>query len=660
MPTSNHTAYRADIDGLRAVAVLAVLLFHVDASWIPGGYVGVDVFFVISGYLITGVIAAQKEAGDFTYADFYRRRIKRLFPILFTVIVATMIAGSFILDEGANERLAISALAGAFFVANVFFTYNLDTGYFAPDAAFEPLLHLWSLGVEEQFYLIWPVVLGVFGAVWIRRSAGLSAVAVLSLSSFLLAEWLVRDHPMFAYYMLPTRAGELLVGVLAFGLVSRGVGQNLSPILRHCLALLGLGGIVWSFVALDNESVFPGLVAIPATAGAAAIIFAGAGRPNIVGRVLSLKPMVWIGLLSYSLYLWHWPVLAYLKYLIGDLNIWHQLAAISATFLLAIAGNYLIETPVRRSHASFRTMSIKAFGLPALLLTSLCAAVLATQGFGWRAFNDDYRRAVEAFSTASTHTVALPFVCFAADWAGRNAANPACRVNADGPPPVLLWGDSNAAHYVPALKVYAEEIGFGFFNIAHGLCPPFVSNPGHFTGADRREACNRSAQIVRESAGDYETIILAASWNTYLRSDDAGVRDALTQTIEDLRAGGARVIVLGRVPSQPGFDRDCDWKRLRVPFLECGAGSGVPESEITELNAIVSEVATRAGAEYYDFNQALCVDGLCRTTLNGYPVYFDAGHLSAQGSETVGRALVQTDEARRVFGSLADGVQASE
>lgn len=154
MSGEGHIQYRAEIDGLRALAVVSVIIFHMEATWLSGGFVGVDIFFVISGYLITNVIATQINAKQFTYSDFYRRRIKRLFPVLFTVIFVTVIFGSFILDETANSRLALSAIAGTFFTANIFFMYHLDTGYFAPDTAHEPLLHLWSLGVEEQFYLI--------------------------------------------------------------------------------------------------------------------------------------------------------------------------------------------------------------------------------------------------------------------------------------------------------------------------------------------------------------------------------------------------------------------------------------------------------------------------------------------------------------------------
>jgi peptidoglycan/LPS O-acetylase OafA/YrhL/putative intracellular protease/amidase len=650
--SANNISYRPDIDGLRAVAVMSVLLFHVDPGWMPGGYVGVDVFFVISGYLITSVISEQIKTGGFTYADFYRRRIKRLFPVLFTVIISTIIAGSFILGESAFMRLAMSAIAGTFFFANIYFAYGLDSDYFAPDTAFEPLLHLWSLGVEEQFYLFWPVILGIFGAAWLFRWGGIGVIAVVSALSFLLAEWVVRDHPMFAYYMLPTRLGELLLGVLAFGLVSRGFAARLPALGREFIALLGLGSIAWSLVALNNETVFPGLAAVPATAGTAAIIFAGAAGKNVVGRILSFGPIVWIGLLSYSLYLWHWPVLAYLKYMLGDLDFTIQILAVAGIFVLSATSYYFIETPIRLSRASVRALAIKAFAIPALVISGLSAAAFATQGYGWRVLDQDYRQSAEAYSTAASHVNSLPFVCFAVDWSDRDVGDVSCRVNTLNQPSVLLWGDSNSAHYVPALRVYAEEFGFGFTNIAHGLCPPLSLDAGRFTTAERRAACSRSAQIVFEAAADYDTVILSGSWNTYLRADAEGLLEALRETIDALRARGSQVIVLGRIPSQPGFDRECDSKRLRLPFLQCGSGSGVDDQATINLNSQIEEVAIRAGAQYYDFNAALCSDGVCRTSVNSRPAYFDAGHLSAEGSQLVGRYRVGDEDTIRIFGSL--------
>ncbi|MCP2680583.1 hypothetical protein NHF45_13695 [Maricaulaceae bacterium NA33B04] len=297
---------------------------------------------------------------------------------------------------------------------------------------------------------------------------------------------------------------------------------------------------------------------------------------------------------------------------------------------------------------------MKALVAPAAVISVLSIAVVATHGFAWRAFDTNYRTNLQALSTRITHINQLPYVCLRIDWSGRYPLNPACRVNTQTQPSILVWGDSNSAHYIPALKGFSKTFGFGFQNVAHGLCPPVSEEAGHHTTRDnRREACTRSANIVWEKIDTYDTVIMAASWDTYLRDNPDDMLRALTHTIEQLHARDIHVIVVGRIPVQPHFDADCEAKQLRFPILNCEDGRGVRDTETVTLNSTIRDLAQASGADYYDFNAALCLDGRCPTRRDGQVLYRDQFHLSAESSVYVGRLLVDHEDTVRVFRPLA-------
>lgn len=314
--------YRAHLDGLRGVAVLAVIAFHLRGNRMPGGFTGVDVFFVISGFLITSQILAETISSRFSYAEFYRRRIRRIAPAMLVVVLVTVVAAQLFLlpeDATATARSALWSIAG---LANVWFWRNLDTGYFAEDSATVPLLHLWSLGIEEQFYLLWPPLLRLLVGARHRPgppareriapgfAASTSLVAVAS-GSYALGSVLASRAPAFAYYMLPTRAGELLLGALVALVVRGGVAKRIPPRLADGLGIAGLVSIGGSFLLLSGNDPFPGWLALPPTLGAALVILSGEAHLGPTTKALSGGPLVGVGLLSYSLYLWHWPFIAF-------------------------------------------------------------------------------------------------------------------------------------------------------------------------------------------------------------------------------------------------------------------------------------------------------------------------------------------------------------
>ncbi|MGO4834830.1 acyltransferase family protein, partial [Rhizobiaceae sp. 2RAB30] len=344
---------------MRAVAVLAVVLFHMHESWLPGGFTGVDIFFVISGYLITSDIATRLAQKRFSLLDFFTRRVKRIIPALMCVIIATLAVGHFLMVPDHLQELAWSAVASMLSAANIFFTYGVDGGYFAEDSSTRPLLHIWSLGVEEQFYLIWPIVLDAAWALLSKRQLQL-AVTGLVLAGIVLSEWLARTTPEFAYYMLPARAFELLMGAwlaLTPKAISAVRGNNL-------VALLGAGLLAFGVVAVDPSGVFPGVAAIPATLGATLLIATGAGGSTAVSRVLSLAPFVRIGKISYSLYLWHWPVLAFMRYVYIETTPATMFVAAALMLGLSVASYRYVEVPCRKSSLPTRLIFARMLLLP--------------------------------------------------------------------------------------------------------------------------------------------------------------------------------------------------------------------------------------------------------------------------------------------------------
>ena len=314
-----YNGYRPDVDGLRAVAVLSVILFHIDETLVPGGFVGVDIFFVISGFLISRNIIQDIQQDRFTILDFYRRRIKRIVPPMLLVVAATVVIAQIILLPLDAEWVADSALWSLASLANVYFWQFQDLSYFAADSKELPLLHLWSLGVEEQFYFIWPLLLLMIGA--LRRPRLLIVcIAAIIVGSFVLGELIFERSPMFAYYMLPSRAGELLFGALVAVAIIKNVDRYISKIAAFTIAWSGVALLIWSLFALSEMDRFPGLNAIPPTLGTALIIFAGHCQRGILFQALSVRPVVWVGLVSYSAYLWHWPLLAFVRYGFGEVT----------------------------------------------------------------------------------------------------------------------------------------------------------------------------------------------------------------------------------------------------------------------------------------------------------------------------------------------------
>lgn len=655
MGESAATVYRPDIDGLRAVAVLSVVLYHLDGSWVPGGYVGVDIFFVISSYLITRNIAESVRQGSFSMREFYRRRILRIFPALFVVVAATLLLGQLILLPQDLRRLAESAVFSQLSLANVYFTFSLDTSYFAADASLEPLLHLWSLGVEEQFYLLWPLVL-VQGLGAPRPRRFLVALGVLMVCSFGAAQILTGEAQMFSYYMLPTRVGQFVVGAFCYFSARRAASRALPRWVPEGAALAGAGLVAASLVFLDEGSAFPGLNAVPVTVGAALIIFAGSvgsGPPSLVRRLLGLPPLVLVGLMSYSFYLWHWPLLAFWKYAFGEVQ-----PVLKVPSLLVIGGlSYLsyrwVERPCRAQKGSLGRATGRFVLLPTAAVAAAGVFLMATHGLGLYWNDHEYRAALREATSGGPKDDAFPFVCQEWTFDDGYLEDAACVIGGIEEPEVLLWGDSNAAHYVGILGEVADELGFSFRNVAHLACPPLLDRPERFVTPRVVEDCRHSSAVVQRHLPRFQTVILGGNWDVYQKRQPELLGPALERTVEALHGSGKEVVLLGRVPRIDSLDRACGQKALKLPFLDCRESAVTSRDSVERANSTLHEIARRTGATYYDVSEVLCDADRCSGYLDNRLIYRDPGHLDLEGSFRVGRIARRLEGSRRAFGYLA-------
>lgn len=501
-------SYRADIDGLRAVAVVAVMLFHAGFST-PGGFVGVDVFFVISGFLITGLINKDLDDDRFSLKRFWQRRICRIWPASLAMTATTLAAAWAFFLPADYKALAGDAIAHVCMLANVRYVNASD--YFAPTSDLRPLLHTWSLAVEEQFYLVFPFVM--IGLHHLKKPARAVVLCVVVGSSFCASEWATRVAPGEAFYLLPYRAWELLLGSLIVICPLPAIRRRWW---REALATVGLAAIVIPLLLYRRSTPFPGLSAVPPCAGAAALILAGAGEGCMISRGLATYPLRMVGQMSYSLYLWHWPALALLRYVYGiELPAWVLLAACVFTALVSLLSWRFIETPFRRSGGQWQFNKV----VFAASIASLGVAIVAQ---GIRSTNGAAQRFYPDVATFALQPDARP-----ARGAEADPTNPLGSLAPLGAPCAdtdrpcfLLWGDSHGMAISHTVDRLAKDAGVPGYALLHHAAPPI---PGVWRPGDPRgEAARAYASLLRGRMQEWITqnkprnVILCGRWSRYL------------------------------------------------------------------------------------------------------------------------------------------------
>lgn len=617
MSAQSHTSYRPDIDGLRAIAVLAVLFYHANVPGFCGGFVGVDIFFVISGYLITGILVREMGEGSFTLRRFYERRARRILPALFAVSAFVLAGASWLYLPGDFETVAPSVLAAILFSSNLwFFT---QSGYFQADAESLPMLHSWSLGVEEQFYIVFPVLLIVLHRIapkW--RTLVVIALALASLA------WAVGkqgDTDGFAFYMLPTRAWELLAGAI---LALHSVPQPARTWQRELLCGAAFAAIAWAVLTYDKATPFPGLAAMPPVLAAAVLIHCAPGTR--AAAVLSNRGAVWIGLISYSLYLWHWPLIVFWRYAQdAALSGWQPLLAIALSLAAGWASWRYIEQPFR-NHRAFPAKRLwVTCALSAVLLGGVAGA-LAIKGSWPERFDPQAVRYAEAAHDISP----VHDACITNRAQGHDAA---CVLGAKAEPSALIWGDSHGVELAWAMGERLRDRGSALVQRTRASCPPALGYHDPRDPACRIFNDDVFAQVAQSP--QIQTVYLTAFWakDSYR---DTRVDEQLDDTIRRLNSAGKHVVIIGPVPPQTSpvprrlalhgpqastttrsaFDRQTRWFTRHYPRWQT-AGVRIVEP----------------AARLFDGDKSVIV-------ADGRPLYFDAHHLSLAGARYV---LADTD-----------------
>ncbi|WP_208642240.1 acyltransferase family protein [Methylobacterium terrae] len=613
-------AYRPDIDGLRAVAVLVVILFHAGIAWMPGGFVGVDVFFVISGYVITRGLLREAASGGIGLGEFYARRVRRILPALVATLAFTTLAAYWLLLPPQLADYAGSATASALSVANIYFWRS--SGYFDAAALYRPLLHTWSLSVEEQFYLLLPVALLLAVRLRLRRLwLPFGLVAALS---FGLSVYAGHYAPTANFYLLPTRAWELLLGVL-LAMAPRG-SVALPPALRQAAGLAGLALILAPAFLYTEATPFPGAGALPPCLGAVLLIRLGGepGGGSAATRLLAAGPLVAVGLISYSAYLIHWPLIVLARIgLMRDLDVAETVVVIGATLLLATLSYRFVEHPFRRPQAPARPALAAGFAAT-LALACLGWAGTASGGLPGR-FPDFRVRPVPGTETWNHRT------CFLfADQTWQAWDQAACTRTTGKDGLVLLWGDSFAAHYVPGLIRHAERLPGNLLQYTAAGCRPTLGVASYVVPHCRAFNDNALALIRRLGIRD---VVLAARWGA---QRDRNVPALLHETVAQVIALGARVHVVGQSPEFPLDPAFLAYHQRRDPPDAAGRWRPVAE---TGLNGVLRSVLP-ASATFVDPNAVLCDAATCPYARGGTFLYADSGHFSSAGAaDAVGRYL---------------------
>ncbi|MCA0330300.1 MAG: acyltransferase [Actinobacteria bacterium] len=709
--TGRSLSFRPDVEGLRAVAILAVVGYHAGLPFLPGGFVGVDVFFVISGFLITGLLVAEvARTGTVSLSRFWARRARRLLPAATLVIAVTAVASFAMIPAIDHQTVGLDLVASALYVANIRFAFQA-TDYLTEDAAPSPALHFWSLGVEEQFYVVWPLL--VLLVVWllVRRHRGrellpaflAGSLALLGIASFLLSLRLTDRSQPWAFFSMPTRAWEFAIGgLLAIGATTIA---RWSPAVRHLVGWAGLAVLVGSVLLLSSDTPFPGTAALWPVLGTAAIIAAGirpadADRPlRGVPGLMGTGPMRAVGRISYSWYLWHWPVLVLAASVLGPLPLWLSVALAVASLLPAVAAYRWVEQPVRHDAAlaadpgrSLRlggilSASAAAFGLVLALLPG--GGGLATVSAAPTADGDRGAAPIATARPSATPTPGAgsgspaPTVSPSAQpvvWpTGPLTPDPSdarddlpsiygdgCHVDPPVTAPkdgcafgstssdvtVVLIGDSHAAQWFPALQKVADDRGWRLLSWTKSGCPAPDVTIWQRRLARPYDECDawREAVLTRLTTTTKPTLVVAAGTRTEsLVARDGGARlegtaragaewqDGWRRTLARLTDAGVAVAVLRDTP-WPGRDMAACVGQNRDDPAACDVTRDALDA--TKYDVGMVKGVERAAA--LDLSDLICDADRCPATRGKYLVYRDTDHLTA----TFARALAPYLEQR--------------
>jgi peptidoglycan/LPS O-acetylase OafA/YrhL len=658
-PTSARPrrSFQPDIEGLRAIAVLAVVAFHAAVPFVGGGFVGVDVFFVISGYLITGQLVREVfTTGKISLPGFYARRARRILPSASIVILVVAVVSAILDPLLGLYHAAQDLLAAALYTTNWHFI-DLGTNYLAQSTSESPVLHFWSLAVEEQFYLVWPLL--ILGAAFVARRRRLPgplvvavAIGVVTAASFVAGLMLTASDPKLAYMATQTRAWEFGVGaIIALGttwMARRSATSGWSR-LGWVLGWAGIASIVVAIFAFTGDTPFPGWAALLPTVGAAAIIaggiLTGTGGTSI-GRILSLRPVRYLGRVSYAWYLWHWPVLVLVELRTGTLPWTTRCVLMLAALGLAVATLHLIETPIARWKSVAKQVApALALGLLCMVLTSATALGIGSNAVNTMSASNSSVSAhtiLGAFGGTASRTsgavtptaldassdVPRPLGCLLDHQVGRVAA---CEIGPADGTRVVLFGDSHAEQWLPALQIMGAERKWRLTVFAKSGCPVANIAPREDGSRFSQPECAawREASIKMITKDIKPAMIIVSSLDSYI--PDAGeMLTAWNSSLDKLRTAGVPIAYLRDTPS-PGRDIPTCISGALDDWAKCAFTPGNHPEPVIQQSILGNEQAVSV----IDMYPYLCSSASCPAVRNGLLLYRDDSHITATAAKTL-------------------------
>jgi peptidoglycan/LPS O-acetylase OafA/YrhL len=649
-PALSHPKYRPDIDGLRAVAVLAVVTFHAFPSWIRGGFIGVDVFFVISGYLISTIIFENLDRGAFSFTEFYSRRIKRIFPTLILVLIACFAFGWFTLLADEYKQLGKHIAAGAGFISNFILWH--ETGYFDNSAETKPLLHLWSLGIEEQFYIVWPVLLWF---AWKRKFNLLTITIVVAIVSFVLNLKGVQQDMISTFYSPQTRFWELLCGSLlawfdkkdALTSIKNRIDVGLCHIvysekhendgktLANLLSFIGLFLLLYGFWRINKDLSFPGKWALVPVLAAVLIITAGP-KAWINRIILSNKIAVWFGLISFPLYLWHWPILSFARIIEGEVpsrNI--RIAVVVVSVMLAWLTYKVVEWPIRfGKYSKFKVI------LLVMLMTIIGACGFysftkngfSNEGKGYISFAEQYQKFDREFYKCENKLI----FDNSEIWDG----NVRCWQSKSGKPNVILLGDSHAENLFFGLAILLQDKNVASY--IRGGRPS--TNDENFKFIFN--------QLLADNGSGRKVLLIThyiEDWNNGLLVDE------LQTTIEALKNRGYDVALIGDIPQFSMKPTECKGlNKRKIVFRnvvsDCQIDVKIASAQKSIYDESLDRIAQRYDIPYVGGDSVFCDSKSCSMFDEDLKLlYIDNNHINPEGSMRVGRVLVEELKKKSFF-----------
>jgi len=644
--------YRADIDGLRAVAVLIVLFYHVGFPLFSGGFIGVDIFFTISGFLITSIVLKDVSNGNFSFKAFYIRRAARLLPAYILLLIVVTIVGWFLMAPTAYEDFIKSALSSVFFVSNLYF-FIFHSGYFSTSVHELPLLHTWSLAVEEQFYLIMPIAILIWFKIKndkIKLYCGFIFIVLSIFISYLLTDL----NQSAGYFLVVSRAHEFLIGsMLSAVIILKKESIIPKTIAANIIFVLSIGIIILTSLFLSSKSNFPGVLALLPCIATVGIIYSGLNKESYSHKVLGTKYLVFIGLLSYSLYLWHWPIISFLKYMGIEFTSLVQVVVILSSIILAYLSWRYVEKAARYAPwAKSGTVALSLYGIPAVLAISFLL-IIQTGSF------DD--RVATKITKIEQIIMSQPEEGREECHNDRLSLDAECRLGSEKvfAKKGILWGDSHANHFTGFIDVLGEEINIDFKDMTMGNCPPIVGL--YINAPHARKDCiqknNRIFEYIESEKPD--VVYLAGAWEGYIRGNSLGGKTTedkrtllfskLKDTINTLTDLDINVVVFDMLPRPTTDMSRCEFKKVAFPQFN---KTRICEFELSENQKLSSDALDEMissldnDVELLSLKSLLCQGGFCKSDLDGIPIYRDSNHLNSVGSKTLAKYFLNQDLAQ--------------